>query len=138
MGESDTVTEVLRLLEGLTADAEFFQGLGKLLFKHRLVEGAKAAYDAALRLDPCDPFTHLYLGNWSYGQGDYAEAIERFEYAAELLPDQAVAYWCLGDVYERQGRLALADYYFHRAVRVAPRDRQARRRLREWLRRRPT
>lgn len=95
----DEVEHVLELLRELTGDAEFFQELGKLFRRHVSMATAKAAYDVSLRLDPCDPFTHLYVGNWHYQQGELGEAVECFEYAAGLRPDLAVCYWCLADMY---------------------------------------
>jgi tetratricopeptide (TPR) repeat protein len=83
-----------------------------------------------------DHFTHLYLGNWYFADRDYAAALERFEYATELPPDDPVSYWCRADVHARLGDTARADELYRRAVEVSPRDRQARRKLREWERER--
>lgn len=60
----------------------------------------------SLRLNPKDPFTHLYLGNWHYAQADYAAAIKEFRHAARLMPNQAVSFWCLADAYAGQGRVS--------------------------------
>lgn len=135
-GYEDPVEDALRLLLEVTDDAEFFQQLGLLLLRRVSMDAAKAAYDLSLRLDPCDPFTHLYIGNWHYQRREYADAIERFEYAAELRPDMAVSFWCMANVFERQGRADEADEYYRRAVAAEPKNRVARRKLRDWRRRR--
>ena len=52
--------------------------------------------------------------------------------AAELLPDEAVAYWCQGDIYKAQGQYRLAQEAYERAVRVAPENEQAHDKLAAW------
>ncbi len=136
MSDDATISDLMRLLGELTEDAEFFQGLGKLFSKVRQGDAADAAYSKSLRLDPCDPFTHLYIGNRHYQKDEYEEALESFEYATGLLPDEAVCYWCQANIYERQERLELADKFYERAVEIDPEDRNARRQLRKWKKRR--
>jgi superkiller protein 3 len=72
------------------------------------------------------------LGNWFYGARRYEEALERFQRAAELLPDAAASYWCQGDAYDAQGRDDLAQRAYETAVRVDPDDREARNKLAAW------
>jgi Flp pilus assembly protein TadD len=129
---TETVEDVLALIEQRPTDAELFQLLGQLLLKERRMDEARAAYERALALDPGDPFTHLYLGNWFWFNGQRGEALKRFEHAAELLPDEAVVYWCQGDVYRAMGRLELAEAAYKKACRVDPEDEQARRKLFGW------
>lgn len=117
-------------------DAEFFQELGKTFTKHGLSELAKAAYDISLELDPCDGFTHLYLGNWFYRRRQNEAALERFEYAAELMPDEPVCLSCIADVYERQNRLQEAESFHKKAMDLDPAGEDAKRRYLKYCRRR--
>jgi Flp pilus assembly protein TadD len=128
----DTIADVLNRLEERPDDAELFQLLGRLYLEEGRLKEARAAYERSLALDPCDPFTHLYLGNWCWRCGKHKEALERFQYAAELSPDLAVAYWCQGDIHQAQGQFDLAEAAYRKAVEVDPNDPQARRKLSEW------
>jgi protein O-mannosyl-transferase len=128
----ETVEDVLALIEKRPTDVELFQLLGRLYRQQGRFEEAKAAYESALALDPNDPFTHLYLGNWFWFTGNRREALERFKHAARLLPDEAVVHWCQGDIYKAMGNYELAESAFKKAVLVDPDDAQARRKLSEW------
>jgi Flp pilus assembly protein TadD len=92
--EPETIEDVLALLEERPADAELFQLLGRLYLKERRLEKARAAYEQSLLLDPGDPFTYLYLGNWFWANGQRHEALKRFKHAAKLLPGAPVVYGC--------------------------------------------
>ena len=127
-----TVEEVLALIEERPTDVELFQLLGRLYIEEHRFEEARAAYERALTLDPNDPFTHLYIGNWCWIAGQRDKALERFKHAATLLPNEGVVYWTQGDIYKRLGRYELAESAFKKAVRVAPDDVTARRKLSEW------
>ncbi len=130
--DTDTVEDVLALIDERPTDAELYQRLGKAYSAAGRYEEVRAAYERSLELDPTDPFTHLYLGNWFQREKDYEEALTRFTRAAELLPDEAVAYWCLGSVYRALGRFAQAQQAYETAVRVDPNDEKAREELAEW------
>ena len=127
-----TVEEVLALIEERPTEAELFQLLGRLYFEEHRFEEARAAYERALALNPNDPFTHLYLGNWFWAAGQRRKALERFEHAATLLPDEGVVYWTQGDIYQALGRYELAESAFKKAVQVDPDDMTAQRKLAEW------
>jgi tetratricopeptide (TPR) repeat protein len=109
-----------------------FRRLGKPSRKLGMGEQARAAREESLRLDPCDPWTHLFLGNWYFERGDYPSAIERFGYARMLLPDRSPPYICLADAFEKQGRWELAEYHYLKAVEVEPVDETAQWNLRAW------
>ena len=130
--EQETVEDVLALIGERPADAELFQRLGQLYLKAGRFEEARQAYERSLELDPNDPFTHLFLGNWFYAGRMYPEALERSQRAAELLPDEAVAYWFQGDIYRAQGRYELAQQAYETAVHIAPDDQQACEKLAAW------
>jgi Flp pilus assembly protein TadD len=62
--DSDTVEGVLALIDEQPDDAESHQRLGKAYSAAGRYEEARTAYERSLELDPTDPFTHFYLGNW--------------------------------------------------------------------------
>jgi len=55
--------------------------------------------------------------------------LARFKNAAELMPDQAVAFWCVRDAYRAQGIYHLAQKSYETAVHVTPDNEQARKKL---------
>ena len=126
------ITDTLYLVERRPDDAELFQELGKLYLKQGKLYEGKAAYEKSLELDPRDPWTHLFLGNWYYSQNDFASAIKPFSHAATLMPDCAVPFWCLAEAYEKQGRGELADSHYRRAVEAEPSNKLARTKLKAW------
>lgn len=130
--EPRTVAGVLARLKKRPDDAELFQLLGKLYLKGGKLKEARKAYERSLVLDPKDPFTHLYLGNWLFHVGKPRQALKSFKVAAKFLPENAIVYDCQGDIYRAQGRDDLAEEAYETAVRVAPRDRLARQKLSEW------
>ena len=127
---------LLRYLESRPDDARALQALGKWYRKRGRDAEAQDAWERSLKADPCDPFTHLYLGNLFYKGEDLDAALERFGYAAMLDPDTPAPLWCQADVYEAQGRQELAEEYHRRAVELDPDDEQAVRLMEEWRERR--
>ena len=113
-------------------NAELHKKIGRLYLKEGKMEAAKAAYERSLELDPCDPWTHLYLGNWHYTADENREAAKCFEYAAHLLSEIPVAFWCLGDAYAALGFDALATEHYRRALDMDPSDETARKRWQNW------
>ena len=128
----ETVEQVLALIEDQPADAELYQRLGKLHLEAGRAEEARVAFVRSLELDPKDAFTHLYLGNCSYRIKMYPEALLRYQLAAELMPDQAIAYSCQADVYRAQGRFDLAQQALKTAADVAPNNELAQEKLATW------
>ena len=129
------LTELVRRTERRPDDAELLHSLGKRFFERGRTTEAREAYERSLALDPENPWTLLLLGNWHYSQGELFEAVERFTLAAELMPGKAVAYWCLAELYEAQGRIELADANFRQGVEADPTDKQARKKLLAWQKR---
>lgn len=114
-------------------NAELHQSLGKALRAAGDRDAARNAFEQATVLDPSDPWSHLYLGNLSYEEEDYSEALEIFTHAHELAPDLAMSLICMADACHSLGKLDLADQYYHRAVQVDPLDDIATQNLERWL-----
>jgi Tfp pilus assembly protein PilF len=97
-----------------------------------MMEEAKAAYERSLELDPCDPWTHLYLGNWYYEMNQQRNAVESFKSAARSMPDSAITFVCLADAYAALGFDALATENYRHAIEVDPDDKTAKRNWQRW------
>lgn len=132
-----SASDVLARLRALSDDAEFFQDLGKTFSRHKLYGLAKSSFELSLELDPCDGFTHLYLGNWYYRERQFEPALECFEYASQLMPDVSAPFWCMADVYEELKRFDEAEELHCKALAVDPNDKQARQMYRRFRQRRP-
>ena len=128
----ERIADTLYLIEQRPNDALLFMELGNLHHRQGKNAEEKAAYEKSLELNPSDPWTHLYLGNWYYSQNDFTSALERFANAATLMPDSAVPFLCLAEAYEKQGRTELADLHYRRGVEVEPSNKRARAKLKAW------
>ena len=132
MESNNTVAELLERIDAEPSNAELFQSLGLLYLKQGMMEKARDAYDRSLELDPCDAWTHLYLGNWHYALDQFQDAIDCFEYAQRLMPENCAPVWCLGDAYTGLGDEAAAGDAYRRAFAMDPSDETARKRWKEW------
>jgi Flp pilus assembly protein TadD len=63
---------------------------------------------------------HANLGNALASQGRMSEAIEQFELAVQILPNEAKPHLTLGNALASQGRFAEAVEQFERAVQLKP------------------
>ncbi len=117
---SSKLEKLLLLTNRRPDDAELFQRLGKLYRKLGMFDESRIAWEESLRLDPCDPWIHLYLGNWYYVNKDLANAIEMFIRACHLMPDCCISYVCLGDSFEQTGFWDLADRFYKMAAEIDP------------------
>jgi len=88
-------------------------------------EEARAAYEAALALDPKLAAAHQNLGLLLL-ETDPAAALPHLERAAELLPDRAQPQVLLGAALERLGRSAEAVAQYRRAAARDPQNPDAR------------
>lgn len=127
-----TIAEALALLAARPADAYLFQRLGLLYIRAGRYDESRVAYQRALALDPTDPWTHLYMGNWFYSLDRCHEALRWFEAAAALLPDAPIVYTCQGDVYQTLRHYGRAEAMYRTAVRSDPNDEHARQKLARW------
>jgi tetratricopeptide (TPR) repeat protein len=126
------IASLLGRIEAAPRDAELHQELGKLYRKKGMMEEARVAYERSLELDPCDPWTYLYLGNWHYSMKQHREAAEYFKHAARLMPDAAIAFICLADSYAALGFDSLATENYRHAIEIEPNDKAAKRNWRRW------
>jgi TolB-like protein len=84
---------------------------------------AKAALDAAVRLAPDLPETHLALGAYAYlCENDWMRALAEFRVAEAALPNDAQLGYLIGIAQRRLGRFAEALTTFAHSIELNPRD----------------
>jgi tetratricopeptide (TPR) repeat protein len=71
-------------------------------------------------LNPADASAHYNLGLLYQQRGEYPQAIQSFQRAAEIDPQETDAYYQLGRIAREQGKLNEAIEQFERVVRQAP------------------
>jgi non-specific serine/threonine protein kinase len=87
------------------------------------MEQTKAAVDAAVRLAPDAPETHLAVGAYYYRiHRDWNRALAEFRTAEPSLPNDAQLYFWLAVTHRRLGKWTEAIGHFERAVTLNPRD----------------
>lgn len=130
--EPQSIEEALALIKSRPDDAALFQILGGLYLRAGHIKESVEALERSRELDPEDPFTHLHLGNALEACEKFEEALLRYQHAAKLLPDEAVAYWCQGSAHLELGQFVQANHTYEYAVQVDPDDGQARAKLAAW------
>ncbi len=64
------------------------RALAEVLFDARDYDGARAAAQQALAIEPREVFSHRILGNLDYVQENWADAVSRYRYVASSDPDR--------------------------------------------------
>jgi TolB-like protein/Flp pilus assembly protein TadD len=86
-------------------------------------EKARAAAEAAIRLQPDLPEAHLALGfYYYYCERNYQEALNEFAIAKRSLPNSADVYMAIGAIERRQGKWAQSTANLEKAVSLSPKD----------------
>ncbi|MFN3152406.1 tetratricopeptide repeat protein [Bremerella sp.] len=114
-------------------DADLLVAIGRSYFRLHQFDQSLAYYKRALKIDPNDGWTHLYLGNWCFALACYDEAVDHFEEAIRLLPGVACPHWCLAEVFEEQGYWTRTERHYRQAVETEPASDTARQKLEAWL-----
>ena len=100
--------------------AKVEKDLGDLLLQQGKVDGAFAAYQKAIALDPELVMAHNNLGNLLVRQGKSDEALAAYKRAISLEPENAIAYNNLGNLLAHQGKLGDALDCYETAIRLKP------------------
>jgi tetratricopeptide (TPR) repeat protein len=113
--------------------------LGVALLKNGQTDEAIDHLKAALRLMPSHPTAHFDLANALFQQGDVAGAISEYQQHLNTRapraivgfaqPDYATAHYDLGNCYVQRGDLNLAVKEYDEALKLSPRNSQARNNL---------
>ena len=90
------------------------------------LEDAKASFQAALKADPQYLDAHLKLGGLYLRLKEYQPAIDHFQSAIGLDPENSKLFTVLGMLYMHSGKLPLAQAALGEALRISPDLKQAR------------
>jgi tetratricopeptide (TPR) repeat protein len=111
----------------MESDPKIWVDLGLCRRNLKDFDRAKAAYEAALAIDPTYPVVHNNLGTLELAVGEAgpdpaapARAAHHFEKAIELDPGYAAAHYGLGQARYRLGRLEPAIASMTRAIELEP------------------
>jgi TolB-like protein/cytochrome c-type biogenesis protein CcmH/NrfG len=86
-------------------------------------EKARAAAEAAIRLQPDLPEAHLALGfYYYYCERNYQRALDEFAIAKRSLPNSAEVYMAIGAIERRQGKWAQSTANLEKAASLSPKD----------------
>jgi predicted O-linked N-acetylglucosamine transferase (SPINDLY family) len=118
--------EILRAaIEALPADAGLRFELGLTYTRLGRPGDARAAYEDAIRLDPCHADALTNLGVLHFDASAYAEAEDCYRRALAVRPEQVEAWNNLGNLLLRLERLDEARLAFESALRLRPRMEEA-------------
>ncbi|MDI1335239.1 MAG: TIR domain-containing protein [Lacunisphaera sp.] len=140
LGESGSVPDYEKLVElyqqAIALDPSFALAQAQVATVHSVMywfgnldpspgraEKMKTAVNAAVRIAPDAPETHLARGALLYRvHGDWLGALAEFQAAEAGLPNDAQLGFWLAVTHRRLGHWSVAIDYFHRAVTLNPRD----------------
>lgn len=97
-------------------------GLGFAYIEAKRPAEAQEHFEAALRLNPLDPYAAYGMGVIAGTAGNSARAFGYFQQALKIKPDYLDCLHGQGIVFEREGRLDEAAQSFAAAVRVDPKS----------------
>ena len=99
VGQSEKAAEVAaRLLAESPSDPFALAALGRVRLAMKDLEGAQAAIDEAVGLDPESPGFHMLRGVFSLRRGKFAEAERSYLKAIELDPEGPAGHFCYGEL----------------------------------------
>lgn len=102
-----------------------YRELGLLAARDGRTAEAEDLLKSSLRLDPDEPWTHLYLGTLLSQLGRFAEAEGAYKAAGAVAPDWAEPYRLLGEMHLDRENLADAVEAFQQATATDPTDADA-------------
>ncbi|MBI3251961.1 MAG: tetratricopeptide repeat protein [Candidatus Omnitrophica bacterium] len=109
---------------------------GNSLYKKGRVAKAGAAYEGALKSDPDSQGAALNRGNAYYKEGKMDRALETYKKAAKPGKNpalQSAAFYNLGNTLFRRGDLGRAEEFYKQALRLNPKDQDAKYNLERLL-----
>lgn len=140
-GDPETLPEAVvnyrRVIDAAPNWVEAHINLGVALYQMGCVADARAAFEAAVRLDPENGISRYNLGCVFEEQGLIDQAVEHLREAASLMPSHPDVHFNLALAYDKRGEHKLAREEWSAYLRYAPNGPwadEARRRLRLYLR----
>lgn len=137
----EAVANYRRVIEAAPNWVEAHINLGVALYQMGCVADARAAFEAAVWLDPENGISRYNLGCVFEEQGLIDQAVEHLREAASLMPSHADVHFNLALAYDKRGERRLARDEWTAYLRYAPNGpwaEEARRRLRQYLRNKPS
>ncbi len=123
---------VLRNSSDPAVRAAAFDNLGLTYIQLRNYDLAKKNLDAALKLNPDKPETHLDMGLFLQKTGDLPEAIRQYSRAVAVQPSD-VGYLLLERALEQSGRFGESQAAYRKAVSLSPNLPEARQNVEQLL-----
>jgi tetratricopeptide (TPR) repeat protein/tRNA A-37 threonylcarbamoyl transferase component Bud32 len=111
---------VKMMVELYPDDPQGYSALGQISHFRNDLDGAIAAYERILELDPYRYEHILQIGDLYKEKNDYARAVTYYERYAAIDPSDVQSYRSLADVYARLGQLDQAKETLERALLVDP------------------
>lgn len=130
----EAVSNYRRVIDAAPNWVEAHINLGVALYQMGCVADAKAAFEAAVRLDPENGISRYNLGCVLEEQGQIDQAVQHLRRAAALMPSHPDVHFNLALAYDKQGQHDLARDEWTAYLRYAPNGpwaEQARARLRQ-------
>jgi tetratricopeptide (TPR) repeat protein len=116
----------LEVYEGIVAtspdDALAYGRIGAIMAQWEELDKAETALKRAIELDPSLATAHSNLGNVYYARGDYQLALQKYQEAISINPENPIFYQNLHAANKQLGRLADAVAALKRAHKL---ERQA-------------
>ena len=120
LNDSDAATVIPQALQHLPDNADLHNAYGMVLAHAKDHQGALAAYDRALTLDPLFAQAHNNRANSLSHLDRPAEAEAAARQAIEVQPNYPNAYNTLGNILKEQNRLDAAATAYGQALALAP------------------
>jgi TolB-like protein/Flp pilus assembly protein TadD/predicted Ser/Thr protein kinase len=134
LGVEDTDAALALVEEAVSLDSTFAEALAFVSRRYsnqyfnlyhaelpRLAQARQAALAAARHSGPGEPHGHLAMGYYHYyGSRDYARALEEFDIARKMQPNNAEVLEAIAYVQRRQGRWEESVANLERAVELDP------------------
>jgi predicted Zn-dependent protease len=114
-----------RALELLPNDAGLLRDLGRLYTQLGYPDKAQAALQASLQLQPKEPLTYLYFGEFYDNRSEYRSAAGAYLMAHNLAPQWDKPAQLLGAAYAKLDRMPDAYYYLGRSLLLQDEDDKA-------------
>jgi tetratricopeptide (TPR) repeat protein len=133
----EAVANYRRVIDAAPNWVEAHINLGVALYQMGCVADAKAAFEAAVRLDPENGISRYNLGCVLEEQGQIEPAVHHLRRAAALMPSHPDVHFNLALAYDKQGERDLARGEWTAYLRYAPNGpwaEQARARLSQYSR----
>lgn len=114
------IAELGRALDATPDDPGVLAARASLYMTLQRLDEAEADVRRAIRIDAAHPHAQLQLGVLLCRRARWRDAIEPLQRATQLLPNQALAHYQLGEAYNQTDQLIPALTAYENAARLQP------------------